>query len=106
MPFSQNPRMTEVGRDLWSHMPTPCSSRDTESRGPRPMASQLLKVSKEETPHLWTTSASAPALHSTAVLSGAQREPLFSSLCPLPLVLALSTTEQSLASWHPPFRYL
>ena len=33
---------------------------------------------------------------------------LCSSLCLLPLVLALGTIEKSLApsSWHPPFRYL
>lgn len=69
MPFSQNPRMTEVGRDLWSHMPTPCSSRDTESRGPRPMASQLLKVSKEETPSPLDNlcQCSSTAQHSSAV---------------------------------------
>lgn len=69
---------------LW---PNPCSCRDTQSRGPRPMARWLPRRCSRRRPHsLWTTCANAPALHNTAVLPGAQRNLTCSIEHPWPLV--------------------
>jgi len=103
---AQNPRMAEDGRALWTIWPTSAPAGPPRAGGRGPWPGGFWRSPRRRPHNLWATCASAPALHSIAVLSGAQREPLFSSLCPLPLVLALSTTEQRLASWHPPFRYL
>ena len=68
----QNPRQTEAGRALWTPLAHSCSSRNTKSREPRPMARCFL----------------------SAVLPGAQRDLLCSCLCPWPLILVLGITEK------------
>jgi len=51
----QRKRPLEV---IW---PSPCSSRNTQSRVPRTMSKQLLKISKKMAKTLWTACASAPS---------------------------------------------
>ena len=53
-----------------SFWPNPCSSRDTQHRGPRAISRQLIKISKETPQSLY---ASLP--YSKEVLPGGQREP-------------------------------
>jgi len=76
--------------------------------GPGPWPGSFCSSPRRRPHSLWATCASASALHSTAVLPGAQREPLCSSLRPLPPVLALGNTESSLSgsSWNQVFRFL
>lgn len=94
-----------VGRPSGSNCPNLWSSRHAQSRVPRAMTVRLLNISKLES--LWAACASvpSPALH--RYVSGGQREHLVLHLCPLPLVLVLSTTEKSLFlfSLHAPFTY-
>ena len=77
--------------------------RDAPSKVPCPVSRWLLKVSKE-TPQPLGTCASAPALALHNSSSRVQRDFLCSTLCPVPLVPALGTTEKSLAPTllHPP----
>ena len=67
--------MAEAGRALRIPQAYPCSSRDTQSRGPRPMARQLWEIPKKETPYLWAAlcQCSVTAQHRRA--PGVQREP-------------------------------
>jgi len=90
---SWNSRMAEAGRALWDIWPTPAPAGTPRAGGPGPRPGSFW-TSPTRRPHsLWATCASALVLHSTAVLPGAQREPLCPSLCPWPLVLALGITE-------------
>lgn len=87
----------------------PCSNRGTESRLPRTMSRSLLKISKEGD---FTTSlgnlCQCFITHTVWKCFLMFRWKLSSSLCPLPLFLALGTTVKSMAasSFHPPFSYL
>ena len=95
--LSQNHRTVEVGRDLWR------SSR------PNPLLKQgHLQLVVQDCVQVASEYLQGRRLHT---LLG-QPVPVAShphsfSLCPLPLVLSLGTTEKSLApsSLHPPFRY-
>ena len=100
---SQNHRMAGVGRDLCgSSSPTPCRSRVTQSRLHRTASRQVFNTSTGESPD---------PLGSLCRISINLRGKKFSlmfrwnflcfSLCPLPLVLSLATTEKSL-DIHPP----
>ena len=88
--------MTEVGTHLWVHLSNLCSSRDTQSRVPRPMSKWLLETYKEK------TSQPLGSLCQCSVTYAVQKcFPtlrcclLYPTLCPLTLVLALGTTENS-----------
>lgn len=90
--------------------PTLCSSRDTKSRWPKIMSGWLWS-SQRRLHNLF--GQSAPVCHqpqSKEVSLDVQRKLPVYRLCPLPLVLALGTTEKHLtqASLHlnPPSRYL
>jgi len=88
--------MAEAVRALWTIWPTPAPAGTPRAGGPGLWPGGFWRSPRKRPHSLWAMCASAPALHSTAVLSGAQREPLCSCLCPWPLILALGTTEQSL----------
>jgi len=90
---------------LW---PTPSPAGTPRAEGPGPWPGGFWTSPRRRAHSLWATCASATAPHSTAVLSGSQGEPLYSSLRPLPPVLALGSTGKSLAvsSGHIPSRYL
>jgi len=70
--------------------PAPAGTPRAGCPGPRPGSSGR---SPRRRPHsLWAACASAPSLHSTEGLLAFRGNLLCSSLCPRPLVLALSTT--------------
>lgn len=85
------------------------SSRITQGRLSRPTSRWLLNVSEEDIPqplgNLCQSSSTHTAQNCFLVF---RRNLLCASLCPLPPVLAMGTTEQSLApvSLPFPFRYL
>ena len=82
-------RLAGPSGPLW---PTPAPAGTPRAGGPGPWPDAF---SPTRRPHsLWATCASAPALHSTAVLPGAQRDLLCSCLCPWPLILVLGITEK------------
>lgn len=90
---SQNDRMAEAAGSSGSIRS--CPSRNTPSRMPRPTAGQLLEISKEETPQplggpSWC-SITCIAHKCCPVLRG---NLLCCSLCLLPLVLPLGTTDE------------
>ena len=92
--LSQNHRMAEAGRVLCAPLAHLCSSRDTQSRGPRPMARQLLNIiSEEETPQPLGNlcQCSGTAQHSSAAWcsEGAHVLQL------VPITSCLGTAEQS-----------
>ena len=86
-----------------------CSSRATWNWLPRTMSRRLLNFSKDGD----TTASPGNLCQCSVTLSVTKCFLMFRgnlpcfSLCPLPLVLSLGTTEQSLApsSLHPPCRY-
>lgn len=101
--------MVEIGTDIW-RPPCPWSSKATQNWLPRTISKSLLRISKEgdhttSLGNLCQYSVTYTALKCFLIFG---RNFLCSSLCPLPLVLSLGTTEKSLAlsSLHPPFRYL
>lgn len=87
-----------------------CSSRDTHSRIPRTKSRQASEDLPQRSLHSLSEQL-VPTFHHLNSL-GCYRmvkwNLLCSSLCPWPLVLALGTTEKTLAlpSLLPPFRYL
>jgi len=85
---TQTRRMAEAGRDLWVHLAQSCPSRDTQNRGPRTTSRQLLEISKEETPQLLGNMCRAQLLTAQKYSLVFRRSLLYSSSCPLPLVLA------------------
>ena len=98
--------MLGVGRDLWgsSLVQPPWRNRVTQSRLHRTSSSWVLNISRER-----DSTTSLGSLFQCSVSLKVKKFFLmyrwnFScfSLCPLPLVLSLSTTEKSLApsSWH------
>ena len=104
-------RLVGVGRDLCgSSSPGPYWSRVTQSRLHRTLSRRVLNISREGE----STTPLGNLFQSSVTLRGKKFFLMFSwnflcfSLCPLPLVLSLGTTEKSLApsSWHPPWRYL
>ena len=108
---SQNHRMVGVGRDLcMSSSPTPLPSRDSYSRLHRTLSRWVLNISREgdSTTSLGSLFQCSVTLRGKNFFLMFRRNFLCLSLCPLPLVLSLGTTEKSLApsSWHPPLRYL
>ena len=111
LPYITEYRMVGAGRDLCgSPSPTPCWSRVTQSRLHRTASKWVLNISREGD----STASLGSLCQGSVTLRGKKFFLMFSwnflcfSLCPLPLVLSLGTTEKSLApsSWHPPFRYL
>ena len=108
---SQNHRMFGIGRDLYGSSIQPsCRSRVTYSRLHRTLSRRVLNISREG-----DSTTSLSSLFQCSVTLRGKKFFLISSwnflcfsLCPLPLVLSLGTTEKSLApsSRHPPLRYL
>ena len=98
--FTQNPSMVRVGRDLCgSPSPAPCRSRVTHSRLHRTSSRQGLNISREGdsiTP-LGSLFQGSFTLRGKKFFLMFRRRFLCFSLCPLPLVLSLGTTEQSQA---------
>ena len=88
----------------------PCSSRATYSRLPRTMSRRLLNLPKDgdSTTSLGNLCQCLVTLTAKKCLLMFRANLLCFSLCPLPLVLSLGTTEESLtpSSLHPPSRYL
>jgi len=108
---SQNPRMVGVGKALWgSPSPTPCRSRITQSRLQRTSSGQGLSISREgdSTSPLGSLGQGSVTLTVKRLFLLFRWNFLCFSLCPLPLVLLLGTTEKSLtpSSRHSPLRYL
>jgi len=94
---SQNQRMVEEGTS-GSACSNPCSSKDNKSRVPRTLLQQLWKISKKETSQSSLCRlCQCSIVHSTEGLPVFRQNLLCSSLFPLPLVLALGTTDKSLA---------
>lgn len=100
-----------VGGNLWRPPgPTPLLKQSHLEQAAQDCVQVVLKSSKE-----WDSTASWGKLFHSSVYPHSKSVSLYSegttcvfSLCPLPLVLSLSTAEKDLApfSWHPPFRYL
>ena len=96
--------MVGVGKDLCgSSSPTPCRSRVTYSRLHRTLSRWVLNISREGD----STTSLGSLFQCSITLRGKKFFLMFRwnflgfSLCPLPLVLSLGTTEKSLApSWH------
>ena len=98
--ISQNHRMFRVGRDLCgSSSPSPCQSRVTQSRLHRTASRQVLNISREgdSTTSLGSLFKGSVTLRGKKFFLMFRRNFLCLSLCPLPLVLSLGTTEKSLA---------
>ena len=97
-----------------SHPARMAFSRDEGGRGDQPQAvtpsRQVMNVSREgdSTISLGSLCQGSVTLRGKKFFLIFRRNFLCFSLCPLPLVLSLGTTEKSLApsSWHPPCRYL
>jgi len=96
---SRNHRMFGVGRDLWgSSSTTPCRSKVTQSRLHRTVSRQVFNISREGD----STTSLGSLCQCSVTLRGKKFFLMFSwnflcfSLCPLPLVLSLDTTEKSL----------
>ena len=94
---SQNYRMLRGGRDLCgSSSPTPCSSRVTQSRLHRTASRWVLNFSREGD----STTSLGNLFQCSVTLRVKKFFLMFSwnflcfSLCPLPLVLSLGTTEK------------
>lgn len=100
---SENQRMVEVGKDFWQTCHPTCSGKATQSRLPKPTSRWHLKFSKEGdfSTSVGTHGSACTAQKCFLMFKG-------NLLCPLPLILALGTSEESLApfSSHPPFKYL
>jgi len=97
---SQNHRMVGAGRDLCgSPTPTPCRSRVTYSRLHRTLSRRVLNISREgdTTASLGSLCQGSVTLRGKKFFLTFRRNFLCFSLCPLPLVLSLGTTEKSLA---------
>lgn len=94
---SQKSRTAEAGRELQRPSgPAPCANRATCSRLPRTASQQILKISRRETPH--GNLCQGSITHTAQECSPVFRQNLpSSSLCPLPLILALGNTTKSLA---------
>ena len=97
---SQNHSMVGVGSDLCgSSSPTPCQSRVTYSRLHRTLSRWVLNISREGD----ATTSLGNLFQCSITLRGKKFFLMFRwnflcfSLCPLPLVLLLGTTEKSLA---------
>ena len=93
---SQNHRMLGVGRDLCgSPSPTPCRSRVTQSRPQRTLSRWVLNISREgdSTASLGSLGQGSVTLRGKKFFLIFRRNFLCLSLCPLPLVLSLGTTE-------------
>ena len=111
---SQNHRITDwqglEGTSVGYLFHPPCQSSITYSRLHRTLSRQVLNISREGD----STTSLGSLFQFSVTLRGKKFFLMFRwnflcfSLCPLPLVLSLGTTEKSLApfSWHPPFRYL
>ena len=87
-----------------------CRGRVTYSRLHRTFSRGVLNISREgdSTTSLGSLFQGFITLRGKKFFLIFRRNFLCLSLCPLPLVVSLDTTEKSLApsSWHPPFRYL
>ena len=107
---TQNHRITLEETSVDHLVQPPCQSRVTYSRLHRTLSRQVLNISREEesTPSLGSLFQCSVTLRGKKFFLMFRRNFLCFSLCSLPLVLSLGTTEKSLApsSWHPPFRYL
>lgn len=101
-------RLKLAGLSGSSGPPTPASAGTPRAGDLGPWPGGFWKFPVRRPHRLWATSASALALHNTAVLPGAQKEPLCPSLYPFSLVLALGITERRLApsSSYSSFRYI
>ena len=89
--------MFRVGRDLCgSSSPTPCQSRVTYSRLHRTLSRQVLNISreKESTTSLGNLFQGSVTLRVKKFFLMFRQNFLCFSLCPLPLVLLLGTTEK------------
>ena len=92
--------MAGVGRDLCgSPSPTACPSRVTQSRLHRTLCRRGWNISREgdSTASLGSLFQGSVTLRGKKFFLGFRRNFLCLSLCPLPLVLSLGTTEKSLA---------
>ena len=113
-PAWQNHRITEcLGMEGTSvgHLVQPSwRSRVTYCRLHRNLSRQVLNISGEgdSTASLGSLFPCSITLRRKKFFLMFRRNFLCFSLCPLPLVLSLGTTEKSLvpSSWHAPFRYL
>ena len=97
-PASQNPRAAGVGRALCgSPSPTPCPSRITHSRMHSTTSRRGWNISREgdSTASLGSLGQGSVILRGKKFFLGFSWNFLCSSLCPLPLVLALGTTEMT-----------
>jgi len=95
--LSQNHRMLGVRRDLCgSPSPTPCPSRVTQSRLHSTLSRRVWNISREgdSTTSLGNLFQGSIILKGKFFLIFRWNFPCF-SLCPLPLVLSLGTTEKS-----------
>jgi len=93
-------RMLGVRRDLCgSSSPTPCRSRVTYRRLHRALSRQVLNISREgdSTTSLGSQFQCSVTLRVKKLFLMFRRNFMCFSLCPLPLVLSLGTTEKSLA---------
>ena len=89
--------MFGVGRDLWGlSSPTPCRSRVTQSKLHRTLSRRVLNISREGD----SITSLGSLFQGSVTLRGKKFFLMFSwnflcfSLCPLPLVLSLGTTER------------
>ena len=93
-----NPSVAGVGRALWgSPSPAPCPSRVTQSRLHSTASSQGWNISREgdSTASLGSLGQGSVTLRGKKFFLMFSWNFLCSSLCPLPLVLSLGTTEKS-----------
>lgn len=83
--------MVEVGRHPWrTSGAIPCSSRTTQSRVPRPISGNFCSFPRREASHVLAILCQRSIIIKK-MLPNVQRNPLCSSLCPLPPSLLLDT---------------